>query len=245
MKRILISLFILLIYTSLLVSQRVAKPASAPSSSSQTEQKTESEEAEEVVIFNEEFNNNDNYWPTGDDDAINLKIENGKMSFQKKKDEGSYYIWNWTYMDGNYPYLIESTIRQTGGPDDYGFGLIWGAEDSGNCYTFNITDNGYYRIAKMDNDEWSEYIDWTETYAINTYGGTNTLKLQREGSLVKFYINGYYVDQISAPNFFNDGVGYVIWMDQTIEIDNLYVKGVEDYEKLLEYLDDILEYWEE
>ncbi|MCF7867280.1 MAG: hypothetical protein K9N09_01145 [Candidatus Cloacimonetes bacterium] len=184
------------------------------------------------------FDNNDNSWTTGDDDERSIEIQNGKMTFQHKRTEGSYLVWNWSYMDGDYPFTIETSMKQTGGVDDRGYGVMWGVDNADNFYTFNISDNGFYRIGKMKEGEWTEYVGWTESYLINTYGSTNTLKLVKEGNKINFYINGTYVNQITYEDIFADGVGYVIWRNQTLDIDYLNVYGSDDWELWWDMLDD-------
>ena len=39
------------------------------------------------------------------------KIENGKLTYQHKHDEGSYYLWNYSYLDGDYDFTIETSIK--------------------------------------------------------------------------------------------------------------------------------------
>lgn len=223
MKNLLVVCFIL-IFTFSLFSQ------------SSTEQSAV-EEAEMEELLYDTFEDNSKEWTLGDNEDYLLKMENGKMIFRHKDTEGSYFTWQWSYLDGNKPFLIESTMSHTAGVDNKGFGLTWGIENGSNYFTFNITDNGYYRIGRMKEGEWHEYVDWTQSSRINTNGIRNSLQLEKEGDKIKFYINGSYVDQINYENIFADGVGFVIWGDQTIEIDHLTVKGTTDWDLLYD------DYW--
>lgn len=193
------------------------------------------EQKEEMgVLLYDTFSTDSNNWSLGEDEYYLLKIENEKLIFRNKDSEGSYFIWSWTYLDGDEPFLIEATMSQTAGSDDYAFGLLWGLMDTRNYFTFNITDDGYYRIDKEQHGESTTLVDWKKSSRINTNGIRNSLQLEKEGNKINFYINGSYVDQIEFESFFGDGVGFVIWNDQTIEIEHITVKGTEDWELLME-----------
>ncbi|MDO9577183.1 MAG: hypothetical protein Q7J16_04810 [Candidatus Cloacimonadales bacterium] len=164
------------------------------------------------------------------------KIENGKLTYQHKLDEGGYYLWNYSYLDGDYDFTIETSIKHVSGVENYGYGLNWGMKDVDNYYSFDITSNGYFRIAKTEGDEWSEFVEWTTTSLIYS-SGYNKLSVKKVGNKVKFYINDSYVNEIDYADFFSDGVGFAIWRNQTIEVDYLTVYGIEDWELWWDYLD--------
>ncbi|MCF7792515.1 MAG: hypothetical protein K9N09_01150 [Candidatus Cloacimonetes bacterium] len=205
-------------------------------SQSSSEQSVTEQQVEMVELLYDTFEDNSEEWPLGDNEDYLLKIENGKLIFRHKNTEGSYYIWQWSCLNGDEPFLIESTMNHTAGAENYGFGLLWGLDNAENYFTFNITDNGYYRIGRKKEGEWHAYVDWTQSSRINTNGIRNSLQLEKEGDKIKFYINGSYVDQIDFETIFADGVGFVIWGDQTIEIDHLTVKGSGDWEWMMEDL---------
>ena len=135
--------------------------------------------------------------------------------------------------------MIETNIKHVAGVDDYGYGLTWSIKDVDNYYAFEISANGYYRISKTIEGEWSAIRDWTENSLINTYM-SNKLAVQKDGDQLKFFLNDSYLDQIPFVPFIDYGVGYVIWRDQTIEVDDLRVRGTYylDYDELLDEMID-------
>jgi len=123
-----------------------------------------------------------------------------------------------------YDFEISTTITHVSGTNDYGYGIVFGLDDLDNLYTFNISDNGYYRYGKYVNDEWEILIGWTESNLLRSYNATNTLTVENKSSKYNFYINDEWVDSYDFEPFFGDGIGYVIYKDQYIKIDDLVVK---------------------
>jgi hypothetical protein len=195
------------------------------------------------IVMIESFNNNDNDWPVGEDEEYSSKIENSALTFEHKRDESSFMLWNLTYLDDYNPYVIETKLKHVNGLVEYGFGLIWGVKDLDSFYTFNISDNGYYRIALDKNGEWEDIVAWTESAYVHKNNGTNILKVIKKNNKIAFYINGYFVNQIDNVVLFGHGVGYIIWLNQTIQIEELNIYGQLDYDLLEE--DDLWWYFDE
>lgn len=220
MKKTMILLLISLLSVSVF-PQRAAKPAAKTSN--------DVDSNEEITgpgdLFIDNFDDNGNSWAVGDENEYSLEIDKGWMTFRHKRSEGSYLVWNWSLLDGGYPFSIETKMKHTAGVDDYGYGLTWGLKDADNFNTFNLTNNGYYRICRMKDGEWYEYVGWTESYQVNSYGLPNVLKIVKDENKVFFYINGNNVHVMNYDGVFGDGVGFVIWKNQTIDIDYLNVYG--------------------
>ena len=175
-------------------------------------------------IFTEDFTDNSLKWFEGNDDEMYAEVKNGYYYFQHKEEDGSYFLWNYVELIPEKDFEISTTITHTGGVNDYGYGLVWGMEDLGNLYSFNISDNGYYRYGKYVNDEWEILIGWTESDLLRSYNATNTLTVEKKFSQYNFYINGEWVDSYTFEPFFGNNIGYVIYKDQMIKIDDLVVK---------------------
>ena len=197
-------------------------------------------------IFIEDFHGNQNEWPIVDDEYARTSIINGTYVFEYKMDESGYYVYYPAYIDTDKNFEIETTLYQISGHDDRGYGLRWGMEDDDNYYTFDITDNGYYRVSKTEDGEWYDIVDWTESEHINTYGGKNTLLLQKAGNLYNFYINGSYMNSIDFQPFFGNEVGYEVWLKQKIAIENLYVRYLDSSNIILneDFSDNYLDWFE-
>lgn len=122
-------------------------------------------------------------------------------------------------------YSIEIDAKHYDGTSGSGYGIKFGATNWDNCYNFNISANGYYRISKKKNDVYSDLVPWTTTSAINTGSATNRLEVRVYSSYTEFYINGQYIRRIDLTPF-GSTAGLEVYNNQTIYFDNLYVKSL-------------------
>lgn len=196
-----------------------------------------SETSSMITLLNDRFANNDNLWAEDNNDIYRFKIKNNATTFEHKRTEGFYMVWIWSYMDVDDPYIIETEITHKSGTDDYGFGLIWGVSDVDNFHTINLSGNGYYRIGKTANSEWSQFVSWTPSSFVRESPASNIIRLAVQDDMIKFYLNGFFLTEISNEKVAGDGVGFVIWKNQTIEINNLIIQGTEDEDLLMD------DYW--
>jgi M6 family metalloprotease-like protein len=71
-----------------------------------------------------------------------------------------------------------------------------------NGYAFHITSNGSYSVWKYTSNVTTAMIPWTSSSAINsTIDMWNIVTIEATGSIVKFYINGQYVNSISDATY--------------------------------------------
>ncbi len=175
------------------------------------------------MILNEQFNNNSNGWMTGEGDGRNYNIRYGKYTLDI---DVSKYTSIKVKMDKYKDFEIETKITRVSGVKDRAIGLIWGRRDNDNYYEFSIAGNGYYRVSQVRNGNFEDIIAWTSSSTVKQgFYTNNVLKVKKEGSRHKFYINGTYVNQINDKSLFGTYTGFIGYMSQKIEIDYLTIKG--------------------
>ncbi len=88
------------------------------------------------------------------------------------------------------------------GPLNNQLGIIFRYVDADNFYFFAIGNDGYYSLQKLENNEWSMLVDWTESATITVgEGETNTLGLLVEGNAMALLINDYIVEEVTDDTF--------------------------------------------
>jgi len=176
-------------------------------------------------IFYDEFNSNKNNWATGSSNDYNLSLSSGKYYFNHKRKTGGWSTSIEKYIDENKDYEIEAKILKISGIQNNGFGIMWGRKRSGNTLEFDIASNGLYSVDKSVDSKHNKLVKWTSSSYIkqgnNVY---NTLKIKKQGSNTKFYINGNYVNQISNQAFLGNRIGFIVYDNQKIAIDYFKVK---------------------
>ena len=160
------------------------------------------------VLFQETFDNNQAHWVEMDSREAYLSVEGGKYLinynpgiFQTK----SFLSYIPIQLNDEKDFSITSKMAWKEGAQNYGFGIVWGAKDLSNWYALLISSDGRYFYGMCKNDHIMKIIDWTANSIINKYN--NKLKVIKNGSKIKFEINGHLATTASFYPFMGDKVG--------------------------------------
>jgi peptidoglycan hydrolase-like protein with peptidoglycan-binding domain len=178
-----------------------------------------------AVIFDEDFNDNSREWYENDDEECTIQVDRGFYVFDHKRAEGSWYTWQKVPIDAQKDFSIETTISKVDGLEKFGYGLLWGLKDINNFYEFCVSPNGYYRVAKEVDGEWSALIKWTASDAVSQGNATNILKVEKSDDQLNFFVNGHYLDSIDFQEFLGEKVGFLVYKTMKLEIDQIVVKN--------------------
>jgi hypothetical protein len=125
-------------------------------------------------------------------------------------------------------FILEVEATQVSGPDDNGYGVIFGYKDEYNYNYFLISGDGYYQIARLANGVWSDDI-WMKSDAIHKGNNdTNLIKITSHEGKILFYVNERYVNKYEN---YNSDIGMIGLMAETkntlgtvtIDFDNLKI----------------------
>jgi hypothetical protein len=190
--------------------------------------------ASSSILFREDYQTHDNNWYSNYDfkDSNYIYINtldnpgNHCYLFRNRRRSGDGYIVNIPYSSiPNANYSIEIGAKHFDGEDEYGYGIKFGASDWRNCYNLNITNNGYYRVSKMERGSYKNLSDWTKSSAIYQGGSsTNKLEVRVYYTYVDIYINDQYVTRLSDFTRFGNNAGLEVYNYQTIYFDDLVIK---------------------
>ncbi len=180
--------------------------------------------SQKTISFDEQFNDNSKNWYEYDQPTYASKIQNGIFRIKLDIETGIWKIKKDMYIEPNKDFIIESEIKQISGISNHGYGIIWGAKDDNNLYTFLISSDGHYMIYYNKDGKYFEIKNWTESSLIKPIGENNKLKLKKEFGNWNFYINNQFVYNCSAMKFFGTQNGFVINNKMTIEVDNINIK---------------------
>jgi hypothetical protein len=87
-------------------------------------------------------------------------------------------------------------------------GLIFHYQDEDNFYLFSVSNDGYYALELLENDEWVVLIEWTESDAITS--GQNQIRLDLQGDRIGLYANGTLLEETRDPTFTSGEVGLAV-----------------------------------
>lgn len=149
----------------------------------------------------DDFNDPNSGWPTYDDDFSSIGYLNGEYQIYLKKEDSLYWLTPGplTGRDLFLPsdYRVEVEVRKVSAGDCM-YGLRFGQQYTSNSLeTYQVLINpisGEFILEKglLDGSIFA-LIDWTYSSAINQGGGTNHIAIERIGSTIKLFINGFQV----------------------------------------------------
>ncbi|MAD98416.1 MAG: hypothetical protein CMB99_13915 [Flavobacteriaceae bacterium] len=172
----------------------------------------------------DDFYSNKNGWYTGNFENYSTTVSNGRMTIDRKK-KGGIFVSRDVDIDTSKDFVIETSITTPKAGASGLYGITFGRKNSSNEYSFLLSTNGSYLYRKFDNDKYTKIIPFTSNSAIRTStGSTNKIKISKHGNLLRFYINGQYMNEANFEPFFGKKFGYTVYYEQKIVVDRLSIK---------------------
>ncbi|MBN2001318.1 T9SS type A sorting domain-containing protein [candidate division KSB1 bacterium] len=125
-------------------------------------------------------------------------------------------------------YNVQVACTKTAGSATGDYGLIFREYDNIDIfYKFNIDIAGNYMVDMLDGQGWKTLISKRSTpYVKKGLNQCNILRVTALDSVVKFYCNGGYLDEIKVTNLHSGRVGVFgvgTSVQEKVEFDNFYV----------------------
>ena len=179
------------------------------------------------TIWEDDFTSNKNSWSLLNNEKAVLEVKSNKYYFEHKRTSKGYTSTKIIDVDTSKDFEIESKILKISGIKNNGFGFTFGRKDSDNQFVFTITSNGSYSIDQYKDGAYTAIKDWTKSSHIKTGNyAYNTLKIKKERGFIKFYVNGRYLTLYTHKPFMGKRIGFVVYNDQKIAIDNFKIKYI-------------------
>jgi len=177
-----------------------------------------------TVLLSEDFSNNRLKWPVASDEKKEFKVSDGKYYFSHKREKSGWYVsqkikgFN-AYRD----FKIDVTAKHLSGITNNGFGIVWGIEGK-NSFHFQISANGYFRLAKNLDGKFINVSGWKKSSKVIKANRLNRIGVEKRGNTLYCYINGTSVYQTAFEPFNGSRVGFRVDKKQAAEFDNLIVR---------------------
>ncbi len=182
---------------------------------------SQSEEAapDEFVSYEEQFNDNTGGWEIFDTTMATARIDEGKYYIENKSETGELFILHHADFPLGREFIIETAIRTEKASENHSYGFVIGASDASNSYVFQIVGNKSYAIIKFQSGDPEELSSGKIRSRVFKQKSFNTLKLEKLGSKIRFYINNNYIDEVSDISLFGKRVGFHVEGKSEIAID--------------------------
>ncbi len=181
--------------------------------------------AQDKIVFDEQFDNNDFGWAIDNFDSYSSSMSDGMYHFNRTAEKNTSYITEKIFIDPKEDFYIETRYKQNSGIVNHGFGLTFGYKDIDNFYTFIVSGNGYFRFSKYEKDVFENLVKW-EKFSEETYsfGDYQTLGMRQTDGKWKFYFNDELICETEQRSFYGTELGFTTSNEMSISIDYLTVK---------------------
>lgn len=182
--------------------------------------------AQEQLVFEENFDANQRNWSQLNDEKLYAQVENGVYRMERREAEGSdQFLMGSLPFDSNRDFEISTTLTQTFGGQNDGFGLVWGARDQDNCHALIINSAEQYSILRYKDAKVSELKSFTSTQKIlKPKGQPNRLTIRRVSEVISLYANGTFLHSIPVQTMAGKKAGFLLNNKMEITADQLTIR---------------------
>jgi len=181
-----------------------------------------------VKQVEDDFSNLQSGWETGGDTDGEWGYRDGVYRIAVEAPDMA--IWanrrqreEWTDM------IVEVEAYRASGPIDNQYGIIVRYRDQGNFYLFSVASDGLYAVQMLRNDQWIDLHPWTASQAVRQDSGVNALRVECEGSVMRFFANDQFLTEVDDATFPSGSVGLLAGTfaegGVVIHFDNLEVRA--------------------
>ncbi|PDV99620.1 zinc-ribbon domain-containing protein [Candidatus Viridilinea mediisalina] len=115
----------------------------------------------------------------------------------------------WAIVGGPYDDVrITLDTRMRASDPAAAIGIIFNHQDDNNFYLYSISNDGYYMLEILINDQWDALIDWTASNHINTT--SNRMGVATRGEQISLYVNDMLLTQTRDATFRGGDVGIAL-----------------------------------
>lgn len=143
------------------------------------------------VLYASDFEIAPEEWDTYDG-RLSARITDGILKIDVGDvDSAPFVPTRWHFGD----FDAQVIAAAVGGPPVNGYGIVFRMRDAGDYYSFLISSDGYYRVARAIDGIEREISTWIPSDAINVeFGSPNVLGVRGVGDQFTFSINGQPVE---------------------------------------------------
>jgi len=179
------------------------------------------------ISFFEPFSDNSNNWPLVDDTYKKISIKNDKLSIKGINDQSIYAAIKNFDVKLSDDFNISVDANWIEGIDNYGYGINFCNNTTTVSSNRFYIANGSYTIGYFENNgTWNSLKSWTASSFIKKKNeGKNTLRIEKTGTMFKFYINNNLIETFTNIKTYGNQFGVEVNRNQTVEFDNFTING--------------------
>jgi OmpA-OmpF porin, OOP family len=177
------------------------------------------------VVVDEDFSSNHYGWKEERGDGYTGSISKGKFHFESTNENSQ---WTFIKTDLNPKeenFEIESSIKLENGPENFGYGIVFGMyNDWSNYKGLYITSNGYFRLIHFYDKKSNTILDWQKCEFIKG-NDSKKIRLIRENNCLKIFLNDKLVFTHCNFVWYGSKFGFIVAGKQKIAVDYLKISA--------------------
>lgn len=177
------------------------------------------ERGENIVFYEEQFNDNTGFWELFDTTGAMARIDGGKYYIYNKRKTRELFILHHTDFPLDREFIIAISIKAIMTSDDHSYGFAFGARNASYSFLFQIIGDDSYSIKKYQKGVAEELSGGKIDNMVLNEASFNTLKMERQEDTILFYINNKYIDEVSGLSFFGRRIGFFAGGKSKIAVD--------------------------
>ncbi|MEX1020555.1 MAG: hypothetical protein WDZ49_12905 [Litorilinea sp.] len=147
----------------------------------------------------DEFGTNRDFWTTTYDGETSRYFKNGRLYISVDVADTVAYSRGDTTVDDFY---AEVDTYHIAGDESNQPGIVFRYQDEDNFYFFAIGNDGYYALLKLENNSWTNLVDWTESEDVNSGSGArNRVAVLTEGPDIVLLANDVVLAEVEDSTF--------------------------------------------
>lgn len=179
--------------------------------------------AQTDVTFYDDFSTQNSVWSMYKKNSDGSQISNGVYKLSSNTQDALRWYGAQLFINYKKDFSVEAKLKQTSGPTNQGYGIMWGSRGWQYSYYFIVTSSGYYSIGKYHNSKYLEIKGWTKSAKINSMNNYNVLKVEKTDRNIIFYINGDAVYTTVFSPFYGQMQGFFLQSNLNVSVDYLKI----------------------
>lgn len=183
------------------------------------------------VVFNEQFNDNQNRWPIADSKNYYTGIRNGKYLVKHRDRSLDIFYGKTSFIPKQGDFAIEGVIKKNSGGGGNVFGITFGYDSrSKSGHFFHLSGSGKSGVHVLKNGKWQRpLVSGQLSKVMQTGNKTNRLAVVFQDNETHFLLNNIFIGSVPRIRLFGDRLGLSIKGDVVMEVESLVVfSGVPD-----------------
>lgn len=152
-----------------------------------------------VVLYSEDFSNNQSGWLQANSNGVKYQYSGGQYVIDRSKGN----LMSWTCANRYFTdaVLTVDTLHVLGDAAQTGIAVIWRYVDNNNFYVLQLNGMNHLLIGKLINGKLQTLDDEPYNPAINSGQQINKIAISFKGGISAIYINGLFVKNIQDSAF--------------------------------------------